>query len=154
MERKDAYVKKRLRNLLDIISCYKSQSATAKLDVVNDEQVEDQILLAEALVEALSREKTSRGEYESRFKHGDAVEVDLLGNQKFEGKVTKVSFTLSKVLYDLEVPVRITNPEGVSPRYVLGKTRMHSIDSSFVNPHTYGLNYDPFSILNQIVQEA
>jgi hypothetical protein len=87
----------------------------------------------------------------SKFQHGDSVIVQFDSNQRLHGKVTKVSFTVAKVLYDVEVAITVPGAEFESKisHLVLGTdssddrpskqvfyTRIHSIDAAFVRSST------------------
>jgi flagellar hook-associated protein FlgK len=75
----------------------------------------------------------------SKFQHGDSVIVEFDSKQRLYGKITKVSFTFAKVLYDVEVKIFVPNAE-IETSDDESKdtfyTRIHSIDSAFVHPAT------------------
>lgn len=81
-----------------------------------------------------------RWELPSSYNVGDEVCLQFGGESPIIRKVwiTKVIFTRSKVLYDVEIAIyEVLSPEGGIATCV-GHTRIHSVDSAFVKPFDYG----------------
>ncbi len=77
----------------------------------------------------------------SAYNVGDEVCLQFGGESPIIRKVwiTKVIFTRSKVLYDVEIAIyEVLSPEGGIATCV-GHTRIHSVDSAFVKPFGYSI---------------
>lgn len=67
----------------------------------------------------------------SALQWGEKCNVIFFGQELkgvAEGKVTKICFTASKVLYDVEIKFRLSDSDEYQT------TRLHSIDAAFVHP--------------------
>lgn len=82
-----------------------------------------------------------RWELPSSYNVGDEVCLQFGGESPIIRKawITKVIFTRSKVLYDVEIAIyEVLSPEG-GIKTCVGNTRIHSVDSAFVKPLSCGL---------------
>lgn len=80
----------------------------------------------------------------SEFQIDEFVHVEFDDRQRLFGKVTKVSFVKSKILYDVEVEILLpaeeftleqeTNGESNYKKNRIHYTRIHSVDSRYVYP--------------------